>query len=479
MRLRKGMSRKWPVTGLLLILMFVAAGNAAAQTGQILDEYGASAKSIAMGQAFAAVADDFSAAYYNPAGLTQIKGIVEMSFGGFYAKQHAKADIQDAPYRYDNDIPCKITGQGANKGFIIGIASSLDVPSLVAAYPWFRRFAFGMVFWLTYPELMTYDVGPEPYRPHFFRYDEGFTLMGMVASVGFEVTPWLSLGAGAFMSQKTYSRQEDFSAMNSMGTIPLPGWEADEVLGARLSIWSKARIVVVPTLGLLFKPPVKSLRDRISLGVCWRDESKSHHARGPLIVNLGIEDPNVPGKPTNIGWPDFINTYLSSIVGFQPEQLTVGVAGLPMQGLSLAVDVTWKNYSEYVTYDDVKPQIPFEDTVVPRFGVEYAFDPRFRSRWLSWMTLIALRAGYYFEPSPVKSTDKGDNIFDTDQDVVSTGFQIDFTSMRGRILSSFEMYFQYHALRSRHVNNDEDPFFGPADLGGHVINFGGTITTRF
>ena len=253
------MIRKWGVIGLLLIMRLAAVPNAAAQTGQILDEYGASAKSIAMGQAFTAVADDFSAAYYNPAGLTQIKGIVEMSFGGFYAKQHAKADIQDAPYRYDNDIPCKITGQRANKGFIIGIASSLDVPSLVAAYPWFRRFAFGMVFWLTYPELMTYDVGPEPHRPHFFRYDEGFTLMGMVASVGFEVTPWLSLGAGAFMSQKTYSKQVDYSALNSMGTIPLPGWEADEVLGARLSIWSKARIVVVPTLGLLFKPPVKFL----------------------------------------------------------------------------------------------------------------------------------------------------------------------------------------------------------------------------
>ena len=47
--------------------------QARAQTSQFLDEFGASCKSIAMGQAFTAVADDFSAAYYNPAGLTQVK----------------------------------------------------------------------------------------------------------------------------------------------------------------------------------------------------------------------------------------------------------------------------------------------------------------------------------------------------------------------------------------------------------------------
>ncbi len=460
---------------LLVSVGLLVAARAYGQTGQMLDEYGASPKSIAMGQAFTAIADDFSAAYYNPAGLTQTKGVVEMSMGAFYAQQNATAVMEYAPFRHDNDMPSEITGQRANKGFIIGIASSLDVPSLIKAYPWFRRLAFGMVFWLNYPELLIYDVGPEPYRPHFFRYDEGFALMAMVASVAFEVTPWLSLGGGAFMSQKTYSRQEVYSALNNMGTIP--GWPADEVFGSRLSIWSKAEIVIVPTLGLLFKPPVKSLQDRLSLGISWRKESKSHHARGPLIVNVGIEDPD--GEPTEIGWRNFVSTTLSSIVGFQPQQLTVGLAGQPTKRLSLAVDVTWKEYSEYVTYGDVKPDPPFEDTIVPRFGVEYAFDPSFSSRWLSWMALIAIRAGYYFEPTPVPSADKSHNIFDTDQDVVSTGFQIDFPIMRGRILSSIEAYFQYHLLRDRHIKNDEDSFFGPADLGGHVINFGGTLTTRF
>lgn len=471
------MLRKPIAAGLLLVLRLLAASDTQAQTGQLLDEYGGSPKSIAMGQAFTAIADDFSAAYYNPAGLTQTKGVVEMAMGLFYAKPNAKAVIEYVPYRYDNDIPSEISGEMENKGFIIGIASSLDVPSLVEAYPWFRRLAFGMVFWLNYPEILTYDVGPEPYRPHFFRYDEGFSLMAMVASVGVEVTPWLSLGGGAFMSQKQYSRQTVYNAINYMGTIP--GWPGDEVIGTRLSIWSKAEIVLVPVVGVLFKPPVKSLEDRVSLGVSWRKDTKSHHGRGPLVSNVGIENPDVPGEPTEIGWYHFVNTYLSSIVGYQPQQVTVGLAGRPMKGLSLAVDVTWKDYSEYVTYVDEKPDPPFEDTWVPRFGAEYAFDPRLSSRWLRWIARIALRAGYYFEPTPVPTADKSHNIFDTDQDVVSTGFQIDFPVMQGRILSSLEAYFQYHSLRDRHIENDEDPYFGPADLSGHVIHFGGTVTTRF
>jgi len=471
------MIQRSAVRYLLFVLSVMAASGAHAQTGQMLDEYGASPKSTAMGQAFTAMANDFSAAYYNPAGLTQIKGLVEMSMGLFYAQQNARAHIEYVPYRSDNDMPSELNGQRANKGFIIGMASSLDVPSLITAYPWFRRFAFGVVFWLNYPEMLTYDIGPEDYRPHFFRYDEGFSLLAMVASVGVEVTPWLSLGAGAFMSQNSFSRQEVYAAMNHMGTIP--GWPADEVVGSRLSIWSKAEIVIVPTLGLFVKPPVKSLQDRMSLGLSWRAGTKSHHGRGPLIANIGIEDPDVPGKPTEIGWSDFVNTTLTSIVGFQPQQLTVGLAGEPIKGLSLAVDVTWKEYSEYVTYLDVKPIPPFEDTLVPRFGVEYAFDPGFSSRWLDWMSLISIRAGYYFEPTPVTTADQGHNIFDTDQDVVSTGFQIDFPFMQGRILSSIEAYFQYHMLRDRHITNDEDPYFGPADLSGHVVNFGGTLTTRF
>jgi long-chain fatty acid transport protein len=454
------------------------ACEAYAQTGQFLDEFGASCKSIAMGQAFTAVADDFSAAYYNPAGLTQVKSPLAMTIGYYYAKPKAKATIEDVPFRYNNDMPSEISEQRSSQGAILGIASSLDIPSVVEAYPWFRRFAFGLVFWVNLPNMLSYDAGPEPYRPHFFRYDEGFALMSMTYSLAFEVAPWCSVGGGIFLSQKTYSRQEVFSAINRSDyfPIPIPGWEADEVIGSRLSIWSTAEAFVVPVVGVLLKCPGTSLKDKISVGVTWRDQNKSHHGRGPLIANIGVEDDD--GEPLG-GIPDFVNTYISSIVGFQPEQVTVALSLRPLEGLLIGADVTWKDYSKYVDYNDQTPDPPFEDTLVPRIGIEYGFDPEFSSRWVQWIELIALRAGYYFEPTPVEDADTPHNIFDTDQDVISTGFQLDFRSRQGRLLHSFEFYFQAHLLRDRHIANDKDPFFGAADLSGHVYSFGGTLTTAF
>jgi len=166
--------KRTTLPGVVLAVLLVAwSGTGWTQTGQFLDEFGASCKSIAMGQAFTAVADDFSAAYYNPAGLTQLQSPMALTMGYYYAKPRAKAALESIPYRYDGDMPDEITGQRSSAGAIIGVASNLDIDSLVHAYPFFKRFAFGLVFWLNVPNMLSYDVGPEPYRPHFLRFDEG------------------------------------------------------------------------------------------------------------------------------------------------------------------------------------------------------------------------------------------------------------------------------------------------------------------
>ena len=303
--------------------------------------------------------------------------------------------------------------------------------------------------------------------------------MSLTYSLACEVTPWLSLGGGFFLSQKTYSRQEVFSAINYSNYVP--GFtHPDEVIGSRLSIWSRAEAFVVPVAGVLLKPPGR-LKDRVSLGGCWRAQNKIHHARGPLVASIGLEDAN--GEPLDLGILHFVDVIMSSIVGFQPAQATLALAfrgwPWPVQGLAVSADLTWKDFSKFVDYNDEKPDPAFQDTLVPRVGVEYAFDPRFASQWLAWIRLIAVRGGYYFEMSPVISSDKRHNIFDTDMDVISTGLQFDFTSRQGRLRHSFEAYFQAHLLRERRVENDEDSFFGPATLSGNVLSFGVSLTTQF
>ncbi|MDP2725389.1 MAG: outer membrane protein transport protein, partial [Syntrophales bacterium] len=55
----------------VLLLMILCAFSASAWAGNV-DTYGIGAKATALGGAFSAYADDPSAIYYNPAGLTQI-----------------------------------------------------------------------------------------------------------------------------------------------------------------------------------------------------------------------------------------------------------------------------------------------------------------------------------------------------------------------------------------------------------------------
>jgi len=67
--------RGWKMVPVLLVLLFTASTSFAA--GFRLPEAGA--KAMGMGFAFTAQADDPSAIYFNPAGLTQLKGTTSSS----------------------------------------------------------------------------------------------------------------------------------------------------------------------------------------------------------------------------------------------------------------------------------------------------------------------------------------------------------------------------------------------------------------
>ena len=58
---------------LLLICTTIYAQDAGEASSLLDNQYGFGAKSIAMGGAFTAVSDDYSAVFWNPAGLSQIK----------------------------------------------------------------------------------------------------------------------------------------------------------------------------------------------------------------------------------------------------------------------------------------------------------------------------------------------------------------------------------------------------------------------
>ncbi len=460
----------------LALSLLLPVGSASAQTGLFFDEFGAGFKAASMGQAFTAVADDSSAAYYNPAGLTQTRGIFELTAGYIYAKPRLKA-------RYPEHPCLDIFEQRSSHGLYLGIASNLDFKETIRVFPWFRRFAFGMNLWANLPEFGQYHSGPTAIRPHFLRHDMGFQALSISIAVGIELTSWLSVGGGAIPAATSSADEEVFQAVNKMN-------EDDPVRGLRLSIHQKASAFLVPVCGLLFSPPVAGLEDKLAFGISFRGENKQNHGKGIIRQDIGTEDEYGEPLPGAIPYPDHHNI---NLVSYIPWQLTVGLSARPIEGLVLAYDMTFKKYSEYLTAQELEPDPPFRDTYTHRVGMEYSFEPHFTSGFGRRILRISIRGGYYFEPTPVRGYNPAElepnhNIYDSDQDVFSGGLLVTLGSEKGE--HDFELIYQYHHFRDRSryayfdavyafMNGLEEAGYQRVELGGHAWSVGASYTLRF
>src|SRR5512141_2591601 len=95
---RRGRMRGWKMVAVVLVLLFTASTSFAA--GFRLLESGS--KAMGMGFAFTAQADDPSAIYFNPAGLTQLKG-QNLMVGVTYVRENGGEFIGTTPV--DNNVP--------------------------------------------------------------------------------------------------------------------------------------------------------------------------------------------------------------------------------------------------------------------------------------------------------------------------------------------------------------------------------------
>lgn len=178
-----------------------------------------------------------------------------------------------------------------------------------------------------------------------------------------------------------------------------------------------------------------------------------------------------------------------NLISFAPRQGTLGLAFRPMPGLTFAYDMTWKDYSRYRTYMEIPADPGFHDTFTHRFGVEYAWEPTAACRFLAGISRVALRTGYYFEPTPVERGYGSDNIFDTDQHVPSAGICV--TMAEEKVEHSLELFYQHHFFVNRSRSAYIDSVYAflngidiydeyiPVEIGGNVWSIGASYLVRF
>ena len=464
-----------------LALEMVVCRGTLAQTPLPFDELGAGPRATALGQAFTALADDTSAAYYNPAGLVQIRSPLHLTIGYAYAKPRIRVTFETPPVQNPalGRVASNQVEDFSTKGLYVGYACTFADVSAFRHSPVAGRFSVGLALLTNLPQITQFDNPQRPQDPYVFKYNERWSLVSFALSAAFRCTPWLSVGAG--IVPRIDSLQESRGSWLDIIGAADP---KDASRGMRMNLSATTRLGVVPIGGVLAAIPWGGgLKGRVSIGVSYRGKVYGYYGTGLTGVDVLVSR---PGRDPVIIYSD-PGTRTVDYIGFTPEQVTFGVALKDVHGLTLTSDLTWKRYSAfhffwdlppYDIVDGVRVENPFKDVWVPRIGVLYSFSPCFEGTYTRKITEISLLAGYYREPSPVPSMDGPMNILDADQNVVSAGIGIVYDAeWTGRLRC--EAYVQAHLLEENYIKNDRDPLFSPITVGGYVIAGGIALSVAY
>jgi len=444
---------------LSVVLLTVTGGELYAQTPLPFDELGAGPKATAMGQAFTAVADDASAGYYNPAGLVQVRSPIHLTIGYQYAKPRVWIDMEPVDLNFrKGDYSRK--EDLSTRGLYVGYVSNFADVSYFKDKAVLNRVALGFAMFANLPEINQFWNPQWDTEPYVLRYNERWSLFSMAISVGFRCTDWLSIGAGILPQVSALQ-----TSTNSW--IQLPPEPDDEAVGFRINLRQVTEMSVVPIAGVLIRPPVKSLKDILSIGFSYRGLMEAFYGTGMQSTKvILVFDPDNPALLF-----DDPGGLVVDHVGFSPEQMTTGIALKPFPNLLLSVDLTWKRYSAFTFFWDIPPELPFSDVWIPRVGIAYSLNPGFTWRGTKNISELSFLAGYYWEPSPVPDMSGRMNILDADQNVVSGGINLTYDVDWAGYLK-LETYFQAHLMKENLIENDRDPLYGPIAVGGQVWGFG-------
>ncbi|WP_437594153.1 OmpP1/FadL family transporter [Sorangium sp. So ce1000] len=446
------------------LLSLAVAGRARAHAP---DTYGFGSRGASMGGALVADATDFSASYYNPAGLAGATGI-GLSIGYGYASNRLRTNDRDSGVR---DVH--------------GLAGGLVVPGEVLGVP----FAFGLATFLPDDGLSRIKALRQE-TPAWELYDDRLSILFLAASVAVRPLPYLELGGGVAFLASTRGRFAVTGRADALSPY-------DSAL--RHEVDADLTSIRYPHLGARVRAG-----DLGFVGIAYRGEAKL-----PLAIDArlqGVVD------FAGIEVPLLYELESRTVDAFLPRQVVVGASFQRIRGLRVNLDVTWVNWSAYESPvartrahlaaapppevpldlpDDPRPTavapLRFGDRLVPRLGVEYVIPAAGSLRKVAGQgerraIEIPLRAGYVYERSPVPPQKGVTNIVDADRHTMSLGAGVVLNRPLAELPGSLriDLHGQLSVLPEVAVEKDNPAdFIGDYRADGTMLNLGATVTAAF
>ncbi len=406
--------------------------------------FGLGARAMGMGGAQTADVRDFSATYYNPAGLGRARTL-ELSLDMFYADYKMSvsgSDRAEDAERVDDLV-----------GLTLGLAGR---------FPFGRedsRFAFGMGIFTPGTSLVGASSTTTGDEPRFSQYGEGQDKIHILPAFSvriFDSATFDSLDVGTLHIGIGASILADITGEVSP-TIDLAN-SNNQTVDVDFSF--DAQWDAAPNFGLLYEPT-----PWLRFGVAYRGELS-------LKIDIDIVIQTILARDAmgNITSSIDIPLALEQVALFDPQQVAVGTAIDVIPELTLALDAIWQEWSAFPTQfnvlsSDVIPtpqRVPanFDDIWVIRFGAE----------WRPW-EVLDLRFGYAYHPSPVPEQTGVSNLYDSDRHILTLGVGYAWEDAWQPV--KIDAFFQYHHLEERgHTKADPMNEVGSADSGGGIFVLG-------
>jgi long-chain fatty acid transport protein len=347
------------------------------------------ARATGQGEAFVAQADDASAVYYNPGGLTQIQG-TEITCGGM-------VDFPDSRLKGTGSA-----GQMNTMALLPHLYVSTDFG--MTNSPW----RVGLGFNVPFGNQADYAKnGP-------FKYiitSASLAVFNIEPTVAYKFNDHLSLGAGL----NVYEATTDLRQHVNLAALGAPDGQF-HFYGDGLSFGA--------TAGLMWK-----ITPQHTVGVVYRSPfSVEFDGNASLNTVLGLQAKSA-----------------HSTISF-PQSVSGGYAFRPTPKLKLEVDVEWTNWQPLHSVVVHAPGTSFDGTTIPfqwqdsffyEFGVQYDID----SHW-------TVRGGYIYSENTVPNTTFSPTVPDYIRHVFSAGLGYALSKR-----CNVDLVYQFSLSPDRTVNN--------------------------
>jgi long-chain fatty acid transport protein len=356
----------------------------------IEDTFGLGPRPMALAGSYTARPGDFSAVYYNPAGLSprseadRTGGFFDLSLAAVYGRPTLYVTREDGSEIVTPE-PADTSGGLLGARFSVGQPFGLEGLNMgISAY--------------VPKHLFQWAIRPDDDVQWALLTDRTQVISSHFA-LAYRIAPWLSLGAGLrfLFDVQTLTRGQVTDVY--LETDPETNRSVVKTstrLGTNAQVFGR----VSPIFGVLVTP-----LEELRIGLSYRHKS--------YVDDWG--DTRLSGIPDlgNLGYTHRFAHY------FEPTQVTLGVSADVSREVDVSFDLTYSRWSEALTtnhnffYRDDENGGIWGDTWMPAAGVRWKLDDA-----------ISLSLGYRFQKSPIDNFGGPTNLLDNDRHVIGTGVEL-------------------------------------------------------